>query len=78
MRHPPRGHRQRARQAGGGCDEGWVYDPKVGKSYDAGNGLEGKNRLPLTGYKGVKFLGKSFTWTRAPADLQRCATTTTN
>lgn len=67
-----------ARQPDGGFDEGWVYDPKVGKSYDAAIELEGKNRLTLTGYKGVKFLGKSFTWTRAPADLQRCATTTTN
>lgn len=63
-----------ARQNDGSLDEGWVYDPKVGKSYDAAIQLESKSQLVLTGYKGVKFLSKSFTWNRAPADLPRCST----
>lgn len=61
-----------ARQSDGTLDGGWVYDPKVGKSYDAAIALEDRNNLTLTGYKGVKLLSKSFTWTRAPANLPSC------
>lgn len=60
-----------ARQSDGSWDDGWVYDPKVGKSYDAAIEVTG-NRLTLTGYKGVKLFSKSFVWTKAPADLPRC------
>lgn len=55
----------------GGFDGGWIYDPKTGKQYNAALRLEGKN-LIVTGYLGVKLLGKSFTWTKAPSDLPRC------
>lgn len=63
------------RQSDGTFDDGWVYDPKVGKSYDAAIQLESKTQLTLTGYKGMRFLGKSFTWNRAPNDLPRCSVT---
>ena len=56
----------------GGFDGGWIYDPKVGKSYSSALKLAGNNQLTVTGYLGVKMLGKSFTWRRAPADLPRC------
>lgn len=56
----------------GTWDEGWIYDPKVGKSYDVAIAHDKKDRLTVTGYKGVKFLSKTFTWTRAPVDLPRC------
>ena len=56
----------------GGWDEGWVYDPKAGKSYNAAIQLASRDRLTLTGYVGIKFLSKTFTWTRAPAELPRC------
>lgn len=59
-------------QSDGSWDEGWIYDPKVGKSYDVMISLEKKDRLSVTGYKGMKFLSKSFVWTRAPAGLPRC------
>ena len=59
-------------QGDGNWDEGWIYDPKVGNSYDVAIALEKKDRLSVTGYKGVKFLSKTFIWTRAPASLQRC------
>jgi uncharacterized protein (DUF2147 family) len=59
----------------GGYDDGWIYDPKVGKSYSAAIQLASSGRLTVTGYVGVKFLGKSFTWTRAPSDLVRCNST---
>ncbi len=58
----------------GGFDGGWIYDPKVGKAYDAAIQLATRDRLVVTGYLGVKFLSKTFTWSRAPADLQRCPT----
>jgi uncharacterized protein (DUF2147 family) len=56
----------------GGFDGGWIYDPKAGKSYSAAIQLARQDRLIVTGYVGVKFLSKSFTWTRAPAELLRC------
>ena len=60
------------RQSDGGWDNGWVYDPKEGKSYDAAVALEGRSKLLMTGYKGIKLLSKTLTWTRAPAELPRC------
>jgi uncharacterized protein (DUF2147 family) len=56
----------------GGWDNGWVYDPEQGAQFDAAIELVSRDRRTLTGYKGVKFFSKSFTWRRAPADLQRC------
>lgn len=64
-----------ARQADGSWDDGWVYDPKVGKSYDAALQLSGKN-LIMTGYKGVRLLSKSHTWTKAPDTLPNCSAST--
>jgi uncharacterized protein (DUF2147 family) len=57
----------------GTFDGGWIYDPKVGKSYSAAVQLTKPDTLVVTGYLAMKMLGKSFTWTRAPANLQRCA-----
>jgi uncharacterized protein (DUF2147 family) len=54
-----------------GWDNGWVYDPEQGAQFDAAI-IAGRERLVLTGYKGVKFFSKTFTWRRAPADLPRC------
>jgi uncharacterized protein (DUF2147 family) len=56
----------------GGFDNGWVYDPKEGKSYSVALDLIGPDKLKVTGYKGMRFLGKSFIWTRAPDDLPPC------
>lgn len=60
------------RMAGGTWESGWIYDPKTGKSYDLSFALQGPDQLKVTGYKGIKLLSKSFTWTRAPQDLPRC------
>jgi uncharacterized protein (DUF2147 family) len=59
-------------QGDGTFDGGWVYDPKVGKQYNVYIEPASRTTLTVTGYKGVKLLGKSFTWTRAPANLPRC------
>jgi uncharacterized protein (DUF2147 family) len=60
-------------QPNGAWDQGWIYDPKEGKSYDVEIMLKGPDRLQVKGYLGVKFLSETFIWTRAPADIQRCA-----
>ncbi|MFV0369561.1 MAG: DUF2147 domain-containing protein [Hyphomicrobiaceae bacterium] len=60
-----------ARQPDGSLDGGWVYDPKVGQSYDAAIELAGRN-LTLIGYKGIRMFSKSFTWTKAPPSLPKC------
>jgi uncharacterized protein (DUF2147 family) len=57
----------------GSWDEGWVYDPEQGKSFDAAIQLHAADRLVLTGYKGIKLFSKTFVWKRAPDDLPRCA-----
>lgn len=56
----------------GSWDRGWVYDPEQGKTFDAAIKLASQNRIIMTGYKGSKMFSKSFTWKRAPANLQRC------
>jgi uncharacterized protein (DUF2147 family) len=58
----------------GTWDQGWIYDPKTGSSYNVAISLQQPDQLKVTGYKGIKLLSKSFVWTRAPADLPRCGT----
>jgi uncharacterized protein (DUF2147 family) len=61
----------------GSFDNGWVYDPKEGKSYSLALKLMGKDELQITGYLGVKLLGKTFTWTRAKTELPSCTAAAT-
>ncbi|WP_072396491.1 DUF2147 domain-containing protein [Hyphomicrobium sp. CS1GBMeth3] len=56
----------------GTFDGGKIYDPKTGKTYDVALKLAQPDKLTITGYLGMKMLGKSFTWTRAPDNLPRC------
>lgn len=60
------------RQPAGSYDEGWIYDPRQGKSFDLELTLKAADRLQVTGYKGVKFLSRTFVWTRAAGPLARC------
>lgn len=57
----------------GTFDGGWIYDPKAGKSYSVALKMVDPDQLVVTGYLGVKMMGKSFTWRRAAPDLERCA-----
>jgi uncharacterized protein (DUF2147 family) len=57
----------------GGFDNGWVYDPKEGKSYSVAIVAQSADQLSVTGYKGIKLLGKTFMWTRSKTDLPSCA-----
>jgi uncharacterized protein (DUF2147 family) len=56
----------------GTFDGGQIYDPKTGKTYSSALKLAQADKLVVTGYLGMKMLGKSFTWTKAPLDLPRC------
>jgi uncharacterized protein (DUF2147 family) len=61
------------RQSDGTWDNGWVYDPKVGESFDLAVELRGPSQLVITGYKGLKLFSKKFVWTRAVGALPPCA-----
>jgi uncharacterized protein (DUF2147 family) len=56
----------------GTFDGGQIYDPKTGKTYSSALKLAQADKLVITGYLGMKMLGKSFTWTKAPQDIPRC------
>ncbi len=56
----------------GAWGNGWVYDPKVGKSYNVEIRMLSRTKLEVYGYAGVKLFGRSLNWTRAPEDLPRC------
>ena len=60
------------KQGDGTWDQGWVYDPKVGESYDLAVQLKDANHLVITGYQGIKLFSKKFVWTRAEAALPAC------
>lgn len=61
-------------QDDGGWDGGRIYDPKTGKSYNVAIDRLSASRIRVTGYLGARLFGKSFTWQRAPENLNRCAT----
>ena len=58
----------------GSWGRGIVYDPKKGAENEASIKPMGGGKLMLTGY-GLFGLSKSFEWTRAPDNLQRCGGT---
>jgi uncharacterized protein (DUF2147 family) len=61
------------RQRDGSWDEGWIYDPEQGESFDVEIRIRGADGLQVMGYKGLKFLSETFQWKRAIAPLEpRC------
>ena len=54
---------------------GWIYNPEDEERFSAEIKLQNDNTLLVTGYLGIKLLGETFTWKRAPGDLQRCNAT---
>jgi uncharacterized protein (DUF2147 family) len=59
-------------QPDGTWDEGRIYDPKVGKSYDVAITRISAKRLRITGYLGTKLFSRNLIWRRAPTSLPRC------
>jgi uncharacterized protein (DUF2147 family) len=53
-------------------DNGWIFDPDRGSKYDVELTLQGDDKLKVMGYAGSKWFSESYTWKRAPADLQKC------
>lgn len=47
-------------------DEGLIYDPESGKTYQCKAELAGPDRLSLRGFVGISLLGRSEIWTRVP------------
>ena len=50
------------RQGDGTWDAGWVYDPKVGSSYDVSIALKDANHLVVTGEAVSQFISQEFGW----------------
>jgi uncharacterized protein (DUF2147 family) len=56
----------------GSWDDGWVYDPKVGKTYDVALTLQDAGVIEVRGYLKTKLLGQSHYWKRATSPLRPC------
>jgi uncharacterized protein (DUF2147 family) len=56
-------------------DNGWIYDPDEGKTYDLELKLKSPDTLEVTGYLGSKFFSESYVWKRATANHPRCPST---
>lgn len=52
-------------QRDGSWDNGWIYDPEQGESFDVEIRLRAPDVLQVKGYKGLKFLSETFQWQRA-------------
>jgi uncharacterized protein (DUF2147 family) len=48
-------------------DDGKIYDPKNGNTYDCTMKLKDKNTLEVRGYSGVSLIGRTDLWTRQVA-----------
>jgi uncharacterized protein (DUF2147 family) len=59
-------------QRDGALDAGWIYNPEDGGRYSVDIKLKSPTSLQVHGYAGMRFLGETFVWTRAPATLTRC------
>ncbi|MGH6771546.1 MAG: DUF2147 domain-containing protein [Xanthobacteraceae bacterium] len=51
---------------------GWIYDPKTGKTWDVELTLAKHDVLSVRGYYGVKTLGQTVIWTRARPNSPKC------
>ena len=60
------------KQPDGTYDNGWVYDPKVGYTFNVAVNKVNAEQLHVRGYLKVKLLGESLYWKRAPDDLPQC------
>ena len=65
-------------QRDGSWDGGSIYDPDEGKSYNVMLKAASNDRLEVRGYLGIKSLGETMIWTRAPEQLKRCQPGTTS
>lgn len=60
------------RQSDGSWDGGWIYDPEEDEQYSVELKLRSPDSLQVLGYLGVKLLGETYVWKRAPQAQERC------
>ena len=52
--------------------DGWVYDPRRGKTFSVDVKVQDANTIAVHGYRAVKLMGETKVWTRAGKNFQRC------
>jgi uncharacterized protein (DUF2147 family) len=53
-------------------DQGWIYNPEDGERFSVDVRLKSKDQLEVHGFLGMRFLGETFLWRRAPLNQERC------
>ena len=56
----------------GSWDDGWIYDPEEDEQFTVELKMKPDGTLQVLGYLGVKLLGETYVWKRAPASQARC------
>jgi uncharacterized protein (DUF2147 family) len=51
---------------------GWIYNPEDGGKFDVDVRPVSKDQLEVHGFLGIRLLGESFIWRRAPPNQERC------
>ena len=54
----------RPAESGESWSGGRIYDPTSGRQYRAAASLDGRDRLQVRGYLGIRLLGRTTVWTR--------------
>jgi uncharacterized protein (DUF2147 family) len=57
----------------GRWDGGWIYSPDDDETFSVELKLTSRDRLQVLGYVGMKVLGETYVWKRAPATLAACS-----
>lgn len=61
------------RMSDGSWDNGWIYDPEKDEKFTVELRLKSADTLQVHGYLGMKMLGETYVWRRAPASQPRCS-----
>ena len=51
---------------------GWIFSPDRGRRYDVALTRLSDDKLRVVGNAGSRFFSRTFTWNRAPDDIERC------
>lgn len=56
----------------GSWDNGWIYDPEKDEKFTVELRMKSADVLQVHGYLGMKMLGETYVWKRAPTSQARC------
>jgi uncharacterized protein (DUF2147 family) len=59
-------------QRNGAWEDGWIYNPEEGQTFNVEITLQSRDTLKVTGYMGIKLLSEDFIWKRASEKLASC------